>query len=679
MLSVGLLIASVPSRYERQGSPCTGGGECAVGQLAPQELSTLADLRLSLGAYAAYQVALQVVFSAVFLAVAALIFWRRSDDRMALFASLVLLVATPAISMHGLEDRHPVWEAAVRSFTFLFWSSFLPFLFLFPDGRFVPRWTRRVAVFVIALQVPQSFFPGSLLSTENWPAPLHGMLALGLWGTALFAQVYRYHRVSGSVARQQTKWLVFGFVAAFLLSVGFLLVEAAFPPFARSGAPYEIVSATASVFVWSILPLAIGVAILRYRLWDIDPIINRTLVYGALTACVVGLYVLVVGYLGAVFRVDNNLAISLVATGVVAVLFQPLRERLQRSVDRLMYGERNDPYGALSRLGEQLEATLEPEAVLPTVVRTVREALRLPYAAMALREGKERVVAAESGSPPGDPLRLPLAYQGEEIGELILAPRAPGEGFSSADRRLLDDLARQAGIAAHAVRLTADLQRSRERLVATREEERRRIRRDLHDGLGPMLGSLTLKLGVADDLVEENPAAAHALLRGLKEQSQRAVADIRRLVYALRPPALDDPGLIGAIRETAAQLGADGLNVSVDAPCSLPDLPAAAEVAAYRIAQEALTNVARHAAARECVVRLVLEGAGEVLRLEIRDDGLGLPPGRGRGVGLTSMVERAAELGGRCVVESAPEGGTRVRAALPCPRPKASPEPEARE
>jgi hypothetical protein len=328
ILSTGLLIAGMPARYETLRSACTGSGECAVGQLSLQELRALGDLGLSLGSYAAYQVALQAVFSAVFLSVAAVIFWRRSDERMALFASLVLLVAAPAISMHELKALHPIWEMAVQVFTFLFWSSVLLFLFLFPDGRFVPSWTRWVAVFVIALQVPQSFFPGSLLITENWPPPLYAALTLGLWCTALFAQVYRYRRVSDPVARQQTKWLVFGFAAAFLIGVGFLLVEAAFPAFTRSGAPNEIFSATVSVFVWSILPVTIGVSVLRYRLWDVDPIVNRTLVYGALTACVVGIYVLVVGYLGAVFRTGDNLAISLVAAGIVAVLFAPLRDRL---------------------------------------------------------------------------------------------------------------------------------------------------------------------------------------------------------------------------------------------------------------------------------------------------------------------------------------------------------------
>jgi signal transduction histidine kinase len=211
-------------------------------------------------------------------------------------------------------------------------------------------------------------------------------------------------------------------------------------------------------------------------------------------------------------------------------------------------------------------------------------------------------------------------------------------------------------------RFTEDLQRSRERLVVAREEERRRIRRDLHDGLGPMLASLTLKLDVASDMVGDKPAA-RALLRDLKDQTQTAITDIRGLVYALRPPALDDLGLVAALREEAEQYGLSGLDVSFDAPQTLPPLPAAVEVAIYRIAQEALTNVARHANARQCTVRLIL--SNDLAELEVSDDGQGLAPSSGRGVGLGSMRERAEELGGTCFVESPPAGGTRLRATVP--------------
>ena len=249
-----------------------------------------------------------------------------------------------------------------------------------------------------------------------------------------------------------------------------------------------------------------------------------------------------------------------------------------------------------------------------------------------------------------------------------MGPRSPGEGFSAADRRLLEDLARQAGIAAHAVRLTADLQRSRERLVTAREEERRRLRRDLHDGLGAQLAGLNIQAGVLRRLMPRDPAAADGLVVELKTELQAAIADIRRLVYDLRPPALDDLGLVVALRQLAERYGAEDkdLGVTVEAPegTGLPHLPAAVEVAVYRIAQEALTNVVRHARARACVVRL---SADDEVRLEVVDDGVGIPEERTAGVGLCSMRERASELGGVCVVEPIEGGGTRVLVRLPLP------------
>src|SRR5215207_7892147 len=250
------------------------------------------------------------------------------------------------------------------------------------------------------------------------------------------------------------------------------------------------------------------------------------------------------------------------------------------------------------------------------------------------------------------------------MGRLVLSPRAPGEGFSDADRSLLEDLARQAEVAVHAVRLTTDLQHSRERLVTTREEERRRLRRDLHDGLGAQLAGLNVQAGALRRLIPRDPDAADKLVVELRDELRSAIADIRRLVYDLRPPALDDLGLVEALRQLAERYGSkDGpLRVVVEAPEDLPNLPAAVEVAVYRVTQEALTNVARHARARTCVVQLTVN---DDVMLEIVDDGVGISAGRSAGVGLSSMHERAEELGGSCVVESTREGGTRVLARLP--------------
>ena len=368
--------------------------------------------------------------------------------------------------------------------------------------------------------------------------------------------------------------------------------------------------------------------------------------------------------LGTLFQAQGNLAISLSVTGLVAVLFQPLRSRLQRGVNRLMYGERDDPYAVISRLGKRLEAALAPDTVLPTVVETIAQALKLPYAAILLKDGQDFRTAASYGSPRGEPETLPLVYQREEIGRLVLSPRSPGEGFSDADRNLLEDLARQAEVAVHAVRLTADLQHSRERLVATREEERRRLRRDLHDGLGAQLAGLNVQAGTLRRLIPRDPDAADELVVELRGELRGAISDIRRLVYDLRPPALDDLGLPESLRQLAERYGSkDGpLRVVVEAPEDLPNLPAAVEVAVYRITQEALTNVARHARARTCLVQLAVDR--DVL-LEIVDDGVGIPTERSAGVGLSSMHERASELGGSCTVEAVPEDGTRVLVRLP--------------
>ncbi|PLS86472.1 MAG: sensor histidine kinase [Actinobacteria bacterium] len=640
----------------------------------PVTLQTnLAQANLSVGFYAAYHLVMEVGFAAVCLTLAAVIFWRRSDDRMALFVALllVLLGTTFWNTMQALLAVYPSLSPIIRALNYLGNVSLFTFFYIFPSGRFVPRWTRWLAMSTLTLVALSVLLPDSPINPDNYPLPIFLLFVLGLLLSGVLAQTYRYRRVSGLVERQQTKWVVFGFAAAIsgFLAVLFFSGVLFSLPGPGTGTLSELVASTAMTLSMLLIPLSIGVAILRYRLFDIDLIINRTLVYGALTACVVGIYVLVVGYLGALFRTGGNLAISLVATGLVAVLFAPLRDRLQRGVNRLMYGERDDPYRVLSRLGQRLEATLEPHSVLPAVAETVAHALKLPHVAIELKRGDEYETVAEYGRPAGQPLRLSLVYGTETVGRIVLSPRSPGESFTPADRRLLDDLARQAGIAAHAVRLTNELQRSRERLVATREEERRRIRRDLHDGLGPALSSAMLKLGAARRLLPPN-SPADDLVVEVREDMRATVSDVRRLVYDLRPPALDQLGLVLAIRDYAEQCALDdaaGIRVTVHASEELPPLPAAVEVAAYNIAREAITNAARHARAHSCRVHLAFEDALErpELRLEISDDGVGLPAERLPGVGLSSMRERAEELGGTCIVESPSGGGTRVLARLP--------------
>ncbi len=350
-----------------------------------------------------------------------------------------------------------------------------------------------------------------------------------------------------------------------------------------------------------------------------------------------------------------------------------IRKRSPNWVRSLVLGEGRDAYAVVSELGQRLGATLAPEAVLPAIVETVSKSMNLPYVGIALKHGDEFEIAAEyglTGTPgPGEHyLIVPLVYQGEVIGQMSLAPRVVGEDFDPKDRQILGDLARQAGVAAYGVRLTADLQRSRERLVNAREEERRRIRRDLHDGIGPALAALTLKLDAAGNLLERDPAAAAHLIAELRNEAQDAVSDVRRLVYGLRPPALDDLGLVPAIRQYALQYGGPGsagsssIVVTVDAPENLPPLPAALEVVAYRVALEGITNAARHANARNCVVRLSI---GDAFAIEVIDDGNGLRDGWRPGVGFASIGERAGELGGTCTIDPEPSGGVHLTVRLP--------------
>jgi signal transduction histidine kinase len=668
-----------------------------MAQLPPEEAAALARLGLTPSHHALYHVTIEHLLALVFLAVAVFMAARRSDDWLVLLTSAYLLTfAAPAVmAPSGLLAVGLLWLRALGAAAYVL-------IFLFPDGRFVPRWTRWVALAWASWALLWLLVPA--VDPEQWAAPGIGAGGLGLAALlpqaalallGLGAQVYRYRRVATPAQRQQSKWVLYGLA---ILVLGFILAylpESLLPVLGEPGVPhlaYRTVRKLALAGSRIALPITLAVAMLRYRLWDIDLVINRTLVYGALTAGTVGVYVLVVGELGAALQaVGAGLApvLPVVAAALVALVFQPMRARIQRGVNRLMYGERDDPYAVLAGLGRRLEGTLAPEAVLSTIVETVAAALKLPYAAIEItgagqqvttvgtprRDGAtagvvetpRRGVSTVAGPAPGELLRLPLVYQSELIGHLLAAPRTPGEPFSPADLRLLDDLARQAGPAVHSVRLTADLARSRERIVTAREEERRRLRRDLHDGLGPVLASLTLRLDAARNLLARDPVQADHLLLDLKSTSQTAVADVRRLVYGLRPPALDELGLVSALREQVNDINHDpALCLTIEAPDPLPPLPAAVEVAAYRIGLEALANVLRHAQARQATLRLSLdETHPATLRVEVTDDGRGLPAEHRAGVGLTSMRERVAELGGTFLVERRTGGGTRVLASLP--------------
>jgi signal transduction histidine kinase len=633
----------------------------------------LARLGLSKNFVANYSIVLEVIFALVCLGIAGIIFLLKSNDWLALLASLSFILLLFGVSENTIlfYVNNPIWRPALDLWFVLILFESVVFFCLFPNGRFVSRWMWVVpvigVVWVVAQWLDPRLYPWKMSFQKGF-----GMIVVWL-SIGLLVQFYRYRYHSNAIQRQQTKWVVFGMLASSLGVLG-LAYNTAFPGVQLpSGIPtvaFDLIGYPVIQLLLLFLPLTIGIAILRYRLWDIDIIINRTLVYGTLTASVIGMYVVVVGVLGTAIQGRGNLLVSILATGLVAVLVQPMRDRLQRAVNRMMYGERDDPVTVLSRLGARLEGTLAPDAVLPSLVETVAQALKLPYAAIATAsdDHAESGATIAYGMPQSEVIRLPLIYQSEPIGQFIVSPRAPGEALSPMDRHLLENIAHQAGMAVHAVSLTADLQRSRQRLVTAREEERRRLRRDLHDGLGPNLASQGLKLAAVKRLAKDDPVSALPLLEQVMAQNQTTVEEVRRLVYGLRPPALDELGLVAAIRDYVAGMdGKSTLQIEfVEPPEGLPPLSAAVEVAAYRIVLEALTNVIRHAQARHCAIRFSCHqnNSHALLQIEIIDDGIGLPADLRSGVGLRSMRERAEELGGSLTVESR-LSITRVLAILP--------------
>jgi signal transduction histidine kinase len=545
-------------------------------------------------------------------------------------------------------------------------------LLVFPDGRLLSR-RFRPALWAALAFIPLSiaafaFYPQNLgplfryrhnpyaFPQLDWLYETCGALAIGFGvvaGVGAVASMTLRWRRSDRVGRQQLKWLL----AVLPFTVVSLIATLVFP-----GTWSLVLALPAGI----LMPIAIGIAVTRHRLYEIDILLNRAALYGLLTAGVAAVYLAVVVIAHSLFGVQGRgLPVQIIATVLAAAALWPLHDRVQRRVDRLFYGDRGVPYEALARLGRRVEEAADPETALNSVVKTIADSLRLPYAALELRLGDGWSPAATYGEAPTQVVAFPLTFQRETVGRLLVGMRSRGENLGPDDVRLLADLARQAGPAAHVVALRRALDVSRAGLVTAREEERRRLRRDLHDGIGPTLAGLTLGLDTARARAADQPALTE-LLGKLKAETQRAVTDVRRIVYGLRPPALDDFGLIGSLREEVGRLQyeAPALTVTLDAPDNeAPDLPAATEEACYRIVTEALTNITRHALATKCTVRIRLDD--QDLDVEVRDDGVGLPEGWRAGVGITSMRERVAELGGDIVIEPALPHGTRINARMP--------------
>jgi signal transduction histidine kinase len=432
------------------------------------------------------------------------------------------------------------------------------------------------------------------------------------------------------------------------------------------------------VIVGTFFAGSIAVAILQFQLFDIDTAINRGLVYSALTVFVVAGYALIVSGLNVAFTRLNPLndqngrfLVPLIATSLIVIAFQPLRDRVQRGVNRLMYGERDEPYQVLTRLGQRLESTIEPASALPLTVDTIAHALKLPYVAIALRQQETFKIVAAYGTFQEGAVRIPLIYAGQVIGELMAAGRAPGEPLTEPDLRLLNDLARQISSTAETVRLSDDLERARFRIVEAEEETRRRLGSDLHDGVGHQLTGLARKAERAASVLEQDSRAAREILSEIQTQLDQTIKQVRQLAHQLYPPELELLGLAGALRERVQANDDPSLTIRADLPETLPLLPTAIESAAYYIALEALTNVTRHAGATSCELRLRLANGGSEpqrpeLELEVLDNGRGMALDGAPGLGLLSMQARAAEVGGVCTIDANPGGGTRITVRLPC-------------
>lgn len=565
-----------------------------------------------------------------------------------------------------------VAQLAQGSWIFLFlWLALIAYVL--PTGRPLSRaWERWIRVgiggallFLVGAAGDRTGFEdqheGQPPPVTWLPEPVSDLLGLVglvlvvalLCGSALAVRT-RLRNASGD-ERLALLWLVWG---ALTIPAGLLCVWA--DHFLLGGQAWFPIAVL--IVVSLALPAAIAVAVLRHHLFDIQLLLSRTLTYAALGVGVVGLYagvMLAAGWLGSEWvgaaPLGGSVTVGgLMAVAVVAVALNPAQSWLRRRIERWVYGYRSQPHQALRLLAERADAA-EPDALVPAVTTAVAEALKV-----------ERVWVDDGPTHQDErAVRIALEHRGENVGNLAVEVPS-GRRLSPADLALLRDLARYAAVLVRSERQRDELRESRSRIVAGREEERRRLRRDLHDGVGPSLAAIVLTLNAAESQIPGGERAS--LVAQAREEVREAITELRRLVDDLRPPAIDEVGLLAAIRQRAAALSGDVL-IEVTGPEPMPPLPAAVEVAAFRIASEAMANVARHAGATRCRVELEVNGRFE---LSIADNGRGAEVGRQtttRGTGWVSMRERAAELGGSCTISSGPEGGLVVRARVPVDHP----------
>lgn len=547
-------------------------------------------------------------------------------------------------------------------------------LVLYPTGRLMPGRWGAVSVLVIAmacaLPLLLLFAPVSALTADGFELPREtGMpelpvsgdvfvplLAAGRLLTLLslpLAVVVTFARQRHASGRERTqlRWLVWAAVMCLVMSGIALWLHNGW------------VVTVALMLALAVTGASIAIGILDPELRDVDALMGGTVVWATVAGTVIVLDLMLVALLDGVLgeRLDQR-DTTLLLLLVAVTIYAPVRSRITALVHRLLVGRRGDRYSVVTELAARLEESGDVHRQLPALAAAVATTFKLEYVQVEVFGHGGGTVTATYGARPREVREVPIRYGEEEVGRLELPSRGLRSMLSTRDQALLFDLVRQAAMAVRSARLAEDLQESREQLVLAREEDRRRIRRDLHDGLGPVLGGVAMRLDAAGNALDRDPETTRRLVAQSRQDITDALADVRRLVHGLRPPALDDLGLLAALDQQAERLSTSSLAVTVAAE-EVPALSAAVEVAAYRIASEALANTARHAGARRAAVRLV--GGDHALLVEVADDGAGIAPEVVAGVGLRSIRERAEELGGRTEITCPATGGTLVRAWLP--------------
>jgi len=571
-------------------------------------------------------------------------------------------------------------------------------LLLFPDGRLPsPRW-RKVAwlggIGIMGTWLMIAILPGEIdgAPVANLRNPLgiealHGLepIAFGfivLIPASIVASavslVQRFRRSQGTT-RLQLKWLTTaGAVVAAAYALA-LLSSFASALAGTEGEPLWLtIVQNVGVATFILIPISIGIAILKYRLYDIDVVINKTLVYGLLAAFITAVYVAIVVGIGTAIGSRRNLGLSILATGIVAVGFQPVRERVQRLANRLVYGKRATPYEVLSEFSGGMAHAVATEELLPRMARIVAEGTGAAHVDVWLRVGSELVrevswpgegrsevpvVQGDRVTIQGADAAVAVRHQGELLG-VIGVTKSPGETLTSADAKLLDDLASQAGLVLRNVRLIEELRTSRQRLVNAQDEERRRLERNLHDGAQQRLVSIAVALRMArHQLGEDEDPKVAANIDQAAEQLDLALKELRELARGIHPAILTDRGLGPALRSLAER---STVPVSVESTLD-GRLPDAVEATAYFVVSEALANVGKYSKASSVSVRADCPD-GELL-VEVIDDGVG-GADETRGSGLRGLADRVAAVDGRLDIVSPPGHGTRLKVRIPV-RPRA--------